>query len=515
MGAGKSTVGRLIADQLGLPFFDTDRVIEERVGKPVAEVFATQAEQWFRQLERDVIAELLAGPEAVVALGGGALGDPATAASLEWADVVFLETDFATIRKRLGDDVSRPLWTKGDPRALYEQREDSYRRAADLVVTTDGRLPHEIAAEIAASFRGVQESAEEDGPIWVRHTAGSYPVIVGSGLLDVWPTEIGVPPSAEQAFVISHQGLRTYSGSVRDALSSAGLKVRVLEVPQGEPSKSLGVAAELFGALASEDASRRDIVVSVGGGVVSDLAGYVASTYVRGLPVVHVPTTLLGQVDAAIGGKTGVNLELGKNLVGTFHQPAGVVIDVETLRTLPGEEFTSGMAEVLKYAFIADPSLLELTELGPDSESGDLIDVVSRSVTIKGDVVASDERESGRRAVLNYGHTFAHAIEASWGYGAIRHGEAVALGMMAAAHLSHIQGRAAEDLVSVHRDALSAAKLPVSARLDLEVLARAWRRDKKYERGVRFVLLDGLAKPAYGVEATDEELMEAIRRMAE
>lgn len=513
MGSGKSTVGSLLAERLGLPFVDTDQEIEYRVGKSVAQVFASETEQWFRQLEGDVIAEILDGPEAVVALGGGALGDPATCAALEWTTVVFLATEFSTILSRLRDDESRPLWNTGDPRALYEERQESYRRVANLVVSTDGRTPEEIADEIAANVDPKQSGAASSPDVQVEHSGGSYPVLIGKDLLGEWPDEIALPASTERAFVISHRSLRQYSGPVRESLSARDVEVRVLEVSQGEASKSLSVAGELYRAFAADAASRRDLVVSVGGGVVSDLAGFVASTYGRGMAVVHVATSLLGQVDAAVGGKTGVNLEAGKNLVGTFHQPIGVINDVTTLETLPPEEFTSGMAEVLKYGFIADPGLLGDARIQRDADPEDLIGMVSRSVRIKARIVAQDERESGVRAVLNYGHTFAHAVEVIRGYGALRHGEAVALGMMTAAHLAHVQGRIDGDFVTAHREALSAAGLPVSAPLDLASLAAVWRRDKKYERGVRFVLLDGPARPIYGVEASQEELAEAIRRM--
>jgi 3-dehydroquinate synthase len=243
--------------------------------------------------------------------------------------------------------------------------------------------------------------------------------------------------------------------------------------------------------------------------VVTDLAGFVASTFNRGMRVVQVPTTLLAQVDAAIGGKTAVNLERGKNLVGTFHQPALVVCDVDALATLPRAEFNSGLAEVAKHGFIADPGILDLI-----GEGDSLVRMVVRSVGVKAAIVAADEREHGRRAILNYGHTFAHAIERITGYKGMRHGEAVAVGMMAAAHLARVMGRLEEADVDLHRRVLSGAGLPVSANLDLSALEEEWLRDKKFKGEPRFVLLKRIGEAEAGIPAPHAALAEALARLA-
>jgi 3-dehydroquinate synthetase len=233
--------------------------------------------------------------------------------------------------------------------------------------------------------------------------------------------------------------------------------------------------------------------------------------------VAHVATSLLAQVDAAIGGKTGVNLARAKNLVGTIHQPAVVVCDVDLLATLPRAELVSGLAEVVKYGLIAEPDLLEtITTRAGDilaAEPGALVEIVARSAAIKARIVAADERERGERAHLNYGHTFAHAFEHSSGYGVLRHGEAVALGMMAAAHLAHVLGRLPAETVEEHRTALASAGLPTSAAFDPGQLEGAWRLDKKYRRGVRFVLLSELGRPEAGVAAAPAAVHEAIQRL--
>jgi 3-dehydroquinate synthetase len=251
---------------------------------------------------------------------------------------------------------------------------------------------------------------------------------------------------------------------------------------------------------------------------VCDVAGFVASTYHRGVALIHVPTTLLAQVDAAVGGKTGVNLAQGKNLVGTFHQPRAVLCDVDLLATLPRAELRAGMAEVVKYGLIADPSLLDVaaTEAGAILAADPVVlaAVVERSVGIKAAVVGDDERELGRRAHLNYGHTFGHAIERASGFTGIRHGEAVALGMMAAAYLAEELGRVDGEVVDAHRRPLEALGLPVEGSYDIGALEAAWRHDKKYRRGVRFVLLAGLARPEAGVHAPRALVARALERLA-
>jgi 3-dehydroquinate synthase len=270
----------------------------------------------------------------------------------------------------------------------------------------------------------------------------------------------------------------------------------------------------LYRGLQDADAHRHDLLVTFGGGVVSDVGGFAGSTYARGMQLIHVPTTLLGQVDAAIGGKTGINLQEAKNLVGTIYQPSAVVCDVTFLASCPPEEISSGMAEVIKYGFIVDPDILDLVvRRRSDIEAKDtqvMLDIVARCVAIKASIVSSDERESGERAFLNYGHTFAHGIEAAAGFTGIRHGEAVAIGMMAAALTARELGRIDDDVVALHRSTLRSAGLPTGARLDLQRLEQAWKHDKKYRGGVRFVLLMGLGKPEADVKVPREVLEKVV-----
>ncbi|MFN2588192.1 MAG: 3-dehydroquinate synthase [Actinomycetota bacterium] len=517
MGAGKTTVGRLLATALGLSFVDADAAIEARAGTSIDALFE-KGEAAFRELESRTVLDLLDDPHAVVALGGGALADPSVATALQWATVVWLDVSFREAMRRLAGATDRPMLRRADPKALYESRRATYERVADHAVSVDGKSTEEVAREVATLLG--RPGPEPERRIAVRLGDRSYDVVVGVALSARVAEVIPLPPDAEKAFVITHPELEGAAADVGASLAAEGLKTHTLAVPSGEPSKSLAASERLLADLAALGAHRHDLVVGFGGGVVTDLAGFVASVYHRGMPVVHVATTLLGQVDAAIGGKTAVNLPQGKNLVGTFHQPRAVVCDVALLRSLPDGELVAGLAEVVKYGLIADPSLLPLvTDRAGDILSRDevvLTEVVARSAAIKAGIVALDETEGGVRAHLNYGHTFGHAMEhvAAASAAPLRHGEAVALGMMAAAFAAHELGRIDEDTVTAHRRPLEALGLPVSAAFDLPDLEEAWQHDKKYRRGVRFVLLAGLGRPEPGVEVDRDTLWRALRRLS-
>lgn len=517
MGAGKSTVGRLVAARLGQPFFDTDGLIEAREGRSIAEIFQSGGEPEFREIEREVVIEVLSEREGVVALGGGALADPVVAANLQGKTVVHLIASWGEIQRRLRHDVSRPLLTRGDPTALFEARRSMYEMVRTMAVETDGRTPEDSALEIAIAVGGPGVAQDHMQRVVVPLGERSYEVCVGRDILREIASFVPAVESVDKAFLIGHPSTERLSKEIADSFERAGVRVHALTLAEGEGSKQLGKVEEIWLELAAHEAHRNDLIVGVGGGVVCDVAGFVAATYARGLPLVQVPTTLLAQVDAAIGGKCGVNLPAGKNLIGSIYQPRAVVCDVDVLTSLPQEELRSGMAEVVKYGFIADPEWLEgLTVKASRVYDGDVratVEIVARAAAIKASFVATDERDQGKRAFLNYGHTFGHAIEKISGFGRVRHGEAVALGMMAAAYLSHELDRMSEFEVAVHKRVLDSVGLPTTADLDLEELKEAWRHDKKNVGGPRFVLLRGLGTPEAGVEAPEAALRAALGRM--
>ncbi|MDP8977213.1 MAG: 3-dehydroquinate synthase [Actinomycetota bacterium] len=346
---------------------------------------------------------------------------------------------------------------------------------------------------------------------------GAYDVVVGPGLLDRLAEYAALAPDARTAALVTVDPVAAlYRERVAAALESAGVRVWVMTVPDGEEAKSLDTLAGLYHRFAAVPLHRDDVVVALGGGVVGDLAGFAAATWNRGVPLLQVPTTLLAQVDAAVGGKTGVNLAEGKNLVGAFHQPVAVVADTATLATLPSRERRAGLGEAVKYGFIADPVVLELLEARPaDAVAGDpdlLADVVRRGVAVKAEVVAADERESGRRALLNYGHTVGHAVETLAGFGTFRHGEAVALGMVFAARLGERLGVSAPGLAARTVALLRGLGLPTGGlRLDPAAVWAVLARDKKARAGVRFVLC---ARPgeALVVDQPDRGLVDEVLR---
>lgn len=344
-----------------------------------------------------------------------------------------------------------------------------------------------------------------------------YDVVIGRDLL----SEVGglLGDGVERVLVVHSAALSGFAESVADSLLRQGYAASLAAVPDAEAAKTAGVASRLWAQLGQAGFTRSDAIVGVGGGAVTDLAGFVAATWLRGVRVVHVPTTLLGMVDAAVGGKTGINTSEGKNLVGAFHAPAGVLCDLDVLPTLPEADLVAGLAEVIKAGFIADPEILELVEADPvaarRADNRHLRELVERAVRVKADVVSADLKEASLREILNYGHTFGHAIEQvehfSW-----RHGEAVSVGMVYVAELARLSGHADDGLVARHRDVLTSVGLPTTYRGDRwEDLLTAMRRDKK-SRGstLRFVVLDGLARPTRLVGPSDDLLREAYTLVA-
>lgn len=343
-----------------------------------------------------------------------------------------------------------------------------------------------------------------------------YPVLVGRNLLDQIPQFLA---GAKKVLVVHPVGLAVSAEALRDFLLDAGFEVLLAGVPDNEEAKRIEVAAFCWGILGKSEFSRTDMVIGFGGGTITDLAGFVAATWLRGVGIVQVPTTLLAMVDAAVGGKTGVNTSEGKNLVGVFHSPVAVVCDLETLETLPKMEVLAGFAEVVKCGFISDTGILDLIEsdfdLAVDPKTERFEDLVVRSIKVKATVVSEDFRESGLREILNYGHTLGHAIELAERY-KWRHGAAISIGMIFVAELAHLNGRLSIEAVARHRSILEHLGLPTNYPADKwpQLLANM-KIDKKARGGnLRFVVLDDIGKPTIMHAPTEEILFAAYQEIA-
>ena len=517
MGVGKSTVGQLLAEHLGCAYRDTDDDIVSAQGRTIAEIFVEEGEEAFRAIEKRAVREALARHSGVLALGGGAILDTDTRALLAGQRVVYLSMDVEEAVKRTGLNAARPLLAvnpRKQWRELMEARRHLYESVATAVVATDGRTPEEVtqtaleALELKTAIPGGQPPdprpedvmANQITRIQVGGTAGSepYEVLVGRQLLGELPGLIG--DRVKRVAIVHPEALAETGDALRDDLAAQGYEVVAIQVPNAEEAKTAEVAAYCWKALGQSGFTRSDVIVGVGGGASTDLAGFVAATWLRGVRWIAVPTTVLAMVDAAVGGKTGINTAEGKNLVGSFHPPAGVLCDLAALDSLPINDYVSGLAEIIKAGFIADPRILELIEADPEAArtpaGPHTAELIERSIRVKAEVVSSDLKESGLREILNYGHTLAHAIEKNERY-KWRHGAAVSVGMHFAAELGRLAGRLDDATADRHRAVLESVGLPLHYRYDQwPKLLETMKVDKK-SRGdlLRFIVLDGLAKP--------------------
>jgi shikimate kinase / 3-dehydroquinate synthase len=516
MGTGKTAVGELVASRLGCPFIDTDALIEAQAGRPIPRIFAEDGEAAFRRLEAAVVSDATTRSGSVIATGGGVVLSSENMDRLRRNGLIIaLHADPGAILARVGTAAGdRPLLgadPEGNVRRLLEERAPYYR-AADLVVETSS-LPVEAVAERVIAFVRERErharsapagspASPHPAPACVRVDLGArgYDVWIGEGVLEDAAAYLSRSGIRGRLALLTHPRIETLYGRLLfDRLRLAGYDVVSLTVPQSESSKSLRMAERVYRALIEGRFDRRAALIALGGGVAGDLGGFVAATFLRGIAWVAVPTTLLAQVDASIGGKTGVNLR-AKNLIGAVHQPSLVLTDVGTLRSLPLRELRSGMAEVVKTGVIGDPALFEFVEQRARAclrrDPSVLAWIVGRCVTYKAGVVAGDEREAGARMVLNYGHTIGHGIEAAADYRGLTHGEAIAVGMTLEAQLAARLGVCDPALVDRQTRVLESLGLPTG----LAALARgkppapdrvqaAMAHDKKASAGrLRFVL---------------------------
>jgi shikimate kinase / 3-dehydroquinate synthase len=521
MGAGKSRAAREVAGALGASALDSDLLLEERLGHSIAREFELHGEATFREREEEVAAELLstAGSGSVLALGGGSVVSERTRALLKPHLTVLLDVDVDTAWGRASQGDERPLAREREAfAALFAERRGLYEGLADAILpagalsgrSTEVDSPRAGAPNIAvralAALRCLAAAPRGTRLLWASAASGEYPVLVGSGLLanggwsdEVWPLD----RARSRGWCVSDDAVAALHTPPPEAVRA------LISIPPGERHKTLATAEQVWRELAMRGMTRADHLVALGGGVVGDLAGFCAATYQRGVPVVQVPTTLVAQVDSAYGGKTGVDLPEAKNYVGAYHQPAGVLVDPDTLGTLPEAELRAGWVEVLKTALIAGGELWRRVSADEPVDERTILACARTKLA----VVAQDERDGGRRQALNLGHTVGHAIETATGYARYRHGEAVGLGLLAALRLS-----GQDALREQVRELLIGHGLPVRLEgADAERVVEMTARDKKRlgaEGPVPFVLLDGPGEVRTGCHVPPDELRAAVAELA-
>ena len=510
MAAGKTRAAQAAAERLGLGVIDTDELLERELGEPISAFFEREGEEEFRRREEklvvsvlDALAAQVGGPSSVVSLGGGAVERVAVQRALAQHMPVWCDVDEALAWVRAsGSD--RPLAVdRTEFSERFARRRPLYERLARAILPSEARE----AAAAAAPWLAAMQGTPAVRMAWAQSEGGAYPAAVGEGAVGLLGAAMEALPEAlpSRIFTVADKAVLERHERLLPRREATIL------VEGAESSKTITEAERVLRELAEAGALRDDCVLAFGGGVVGDLAGFCAATYQRGVPLVQAPTTLVAQVDSAYGGKTGVDLPEAKNYVGAYHQPIAVLADPTVLETLPGEELAAGFVEVLKTGLIAGDPLWERVRQIDTLDPGTLEDVIFECARTKIAVVADDERDSGRRAVLNLGHTVGHAIEAATGYSRYRHGEAVGLGLLAALRLSD-----ADELRTEVEGLLASHGLPVSLDPSVSVddVIDAIGRDKKRtSEGIGFVLLERPGEPRWGESVAPDRVRAAVEEL--
>ena len=521
-GSGKTTAGPLVARALGWDYLDLDETIERSAGRPIREIFAAGGETAFRALERDALASALEHTSVVVATGGGIVEDAANRELLRSrAFSVWLHAPLEVLAERLREATDRPLLAGDAPSMLarmLERRAARYASSSDWVVATGALAPRQVADEIVRAW--LMRGTAAGGDIEVTTPGGAYAVRIAHGALDELPgrlDRLGLGTRApRRVWLVSDSTVLPLHGERVRELLEPEREVHEYAFPDGEEHKTTATVGAVYDWLLEHGVERGDVLLALGGGVVGDLAGFVAATVLRGIAVVQLPTTVLAMVDSALGGKTGVDHPAGKNLIGAFHQPRLVLGDTGLLTTLPPAERANGWAEAIKHGVIGDLELFEMLEVNVEAAlqlreplAGELL---QRAAAFKALVVSGDEREQGGRILLNYGHTYGHAVEAESGY-ALRHGEAVAIGMTVAGTIAARLGLWSEGELERQSSVLRSFGLPtrVPAGVDALGALRRMAGDKKVRAGrIRWVLPTAIGAMTVRGDVPDELVAEVV-----
>ena len=517
MGTGKTSVGRELSKQLNYKFIDTDVLIEEREGTPISLVFKNKGEDYFRSLEQATVEDVSKLDNVVIATGGGVIKNKQNVTNLGNRGVLlWLKADPEIILKRVMlEGGKRPLLDVEEPlneiNKLLNERLDLYNQA-DTSIDTNYITPQETAHEI------IEQLGLDTQCVRVALGERSYDILIGSRLIEKIGIRIKEFRPSKVAIISNKTIFPLFKDSILRSLKEHNVSPEILLLPDGEEYKDQLWVHFLHGELLKAKFDRSSLLIALGGGVVGDITGFVASTYMRGIKFIQVPTTLLSQVDSSVGGKTGVNHPLGKNMIGTFYQPSLVMIDINTLKTLPNKEFLSGMAEVIKYGIIADREFFDYLTTHKDdilSFGDSIISIIKRSCEIKADVVSKDEQESGLRAILNFGHTIGHAIETVTGYKKYLHGEAIAIGMCAAAELAVKSDIFTEQETSEIKELIQSYNLPsvIPENLNAADMINAMEIDKKVKAGkIKFILSESIGHVRIEDDVDRELIKEVLKK---
>ena len=543
-GTGKSTVGQLVAKQLGWDFADTDQMIIRESGMSIPKIFETKGEAWFRQLESTALENALSRSPIVVAVGGGTLTSPRNLDIAQTSSIVIcLEANPLEIYNRLFHESSttdeRPLLNTPDPLAaikkLKSDRQASYADSHWIIQTQTFESTEKIALEVLRGwhlcrvnfshklFRSTAKPTPFSGSrIGVSSERTFSPIFVDWGHLNNLTEHLAPYITNEKVFIISDdQVAQYYLTDLERTLLQSNIETQSILVPSGEATKTLSSASRIHGWMARNRAQRRDIVIALGGGVVGDLAGFIAATFGRGMRFIQIPTSLAAMVDASIGGKVAVNLRAAKNLVGSFHQPMFTFVDVKMLSTLPQRELRSGWAEAIKHGLVLDENYFaflddnwnSLNTLDPETTTK----AIHWSAALKSTIVSMDETEqNGTRTLLNYGHTLGHAIEASAGYGEYLHGEAVSIGMHAVATIANNLGLSEDkQLLQIHSEILSRFGLPLrlTKRPSRGIKAAMLKDKKSVGNSINWVVLQRLGHPIVTTAVPHDLAISTLRNL--
>ena len=507
-GSGKSTVGKLLAQKMGFTWIDLDPEIEKTIGTTIEAFFSVNGEASFREIETNTLMHFLnEDASAVISLGGGALLNDHNREKVEKSDsVIVLTADVETLLARLSSDsYVRPL-IKENPRqyltALLARRQAHYASFGEPI-TTDDRTPDQIVREIQTRL----------GCFRISGMGKTYDVLIKPGLLDQLGSALNERGFHGPAALVCDQNVEPlYAAETLDSLNAAGFEAAKVVIPAGEEHKTIQTIGHIWEGFLQAGVERSSLVIALGGGVTGDLTGFAAATYLRGVPWINLPTTLLAMVDSSLGGKTGADLPQGKNLIGAFHSPSLVLTDPQVLSTLPPAELRSGLAETLKHGIISDPDLYHhLDREGWSGNVDTITSLICQAVAVKAAVIESDPYEKNARQALNFGHTIGHGIEKASDYH-LSHGESVSIGMIVETRLSEKIGLAKPGLADLIGYTLSKLGLPVSVPSDLvrdSILQAVWLDKKRSKKQIHFALPEALGKIHTGVVVDNwQELIE-------